>query len=50
MADGARLTAQIVDVPLEDITIGMAVRIEFRKVQQDGAAGILMYGYKVVPA
>jgi uncharacterized OB-fold protein len=44
------LTAQVVDVPLEDIKVGMPVRIEFRKIQKDGHAGILMYGYKVVPA
>jgi len=50
MDDGARLTAQVVDVPLEEIKVGMPVRIEFRKIQQDGHAGILMYGYKVVPA
>ena len=49
MDDGARLTAQIVDVPLDQVEIGMSVRIEFRKIQQDGHAGILMYGYKVVP-
>lgn len=50
MDDGARLTAQVVDVSLEDIKVGMPVRIEFRKIQQDGHSGILMYGYKVVPA
>jgi uncharacterized OB-fold protein len=50
MDDGARLTAQVVDVPLDNIEIGMPVRIEFRKIQKDGEAGLLMYGYKVVPA
>ena len=49
MTDGARLTAQVVDCPLDKIEIGMPVRIEFRKIQQDGEAGVLMYGYKVVP-
>lgn len=47
--DGGRLTAQIVDVPLEKVRVGLKVRIEFRKIQADGHAGILQYGYKVVP-
>ena len=50
MDDGARLTAQVVDCPLDEIEIGMPVKIEFRLIQRDGEAGILMYGYKVIPA
>jgi uncharacterized OB-fold protein len=50
MDDGARITAQVVDCPLEQVKIGLPVKIEFRRIQQDGEAGILMYGYKVVPA
>jgi uncharacterized OB-fold protein len=46
---GVRITAQIVDFPVEDIKMGQRVRIEFRRVQEDGAAGILCYGYKCVP-
>lgn len=49
MDDGARLTAQVADVPLDEMKTGMRVRIEFRKIQHDGHSGILMYGYKVVP-
>jgi uncharacterized protein len=49
MADGARITAQVVDLVDTEPQIGMPVRIEFRKIQQDGEAGILMYGYKAVP-
>lgn len=49
MADGTRITAQVVDLAKEGPAVGMPVRIEFRKIQQDGEAGILMYGYKVVP-
>lgn len=49
MDGGGRITAQLVDCPFADIKIGMPVRIEFRKIQQDGHHGILMYGYKVVP-
>jgi uncharacterized OB-fold protein len=50
MDDGARLTAQVADCPAEELKIGMPVRVEFRLIQRDGEAGILMYGYKVVPA
>jgi len=28
----------------------MPVRIEFRKVKEEGEAGILCYGFKAVPA
>jgi len=47
--DGARITAQIADVPLDKVRVGLRVRIEFRLIQKDGHAGILQYGYKVVP-
>ena len=46
---GVSITAQIVDVPLDAIKIGQRVRIEFRRVQEDGDAGIICYGYKCVP-
>jgi len=48
--DGVKITAQIVDCPPESLKIGDPVRLEFRKVQQDGESGILCYGYKFVPA
>jgi uncharacterized OB-fold protein len=47
---GVRLMAQIVDVPLENIETGMPVRLEFRKIYQEGEAGIICYGHKAVPA
>jgi uncharacterized OB-fold protein len=47
--DGVRLTGQIVDCPFEDLKIGQRVRIEFRKVYEEGAAGVIYYGYKFVP-
>lgn len=46
----SRLMAQIVDVPLEEIKTGMPVRLEFRKIYQEGEAGIICYGHKAVPA
>jgi uncharacterized OB-fold protein len=47
--DGVKVTAQIVDVALDQLEIGQRVRIEFRLVQKEGEAGILCYGYKFVP-
>lgn len=47
--DGVKLTGQIVDCDFEDIKIGQRVKIEFRKVFDEGEAGILCYGYKFVP-
>lgn len=46
---GGRITTQIADVPLDAVKIGMRVRVEFRKITDDGAEGIHLYGYKVVP-
>ena len=48
--DGTRLLAQIADCEPDQIKTGMKLRLEFRKIQQDGEAGILCYGYKYVPA
>lgn len=48
--DGVRLTGQIVDCDFEELKIGQRVKIEFRKVYQDGESGVIYYGYKFVPA
>lgn len=47
--DGVKLTGQIVDCDFEDLIIGKRVKIEFRKIFNEGEAGILCYGYKFVP-
>jgi uncharacterized OB-fold protein len=47
--EGVKVTAQIVDIELDKIKIGMTLQVEFRRVQTDGHAGILSYGYKFVP-
>jgi uncharacterized OB-fold protein len=47
--DGVKITAQIVDCDPEKIAIGERVKLEFRRLQQDGESGILCYGYKFVP-
>jgi uncharacterized protein len=47
--DGVRLTGQIVDCAFEELKIGKKVKVEFRKVYQEGEAGVIYYGYKFVP-
>lgn len=47
--DGVKITAQVVDCETDKLGIGDRVRLEFRRVQQDGESGILCYGYKFVP-
>ena len=46
---GGRITAQVSDTPLDKIQIGMKVRVEFRKINDDSEEGLHLYGYKVVP-
>jgi uncharacterized OB-fold protein len=48
--DGVKITAQIVDCNLDELAIGDPVRLEFRRVQEDGSSGVICYGYKFVPA
>ena len=48
--DGVKITAQIADVDPGELTIGQKVRLVFRRIQEDGKAGILCYGYKAVAA
>jgi uncharacterized OB-fold protein len=50
LANGTKIMSQVVDCVPEDVAIDMPVRIEFRKVNQDGEGGVLQYGYKCVPA
>ena len=50
MDEGVRLTCQLIDVRPEDVTIGMRVQSTFRKLGQEGEAGVIHYGYKFRPA
>jgi len=50
LEDGVRITSQIADCDFTQLAIGQKVRIEFRRLQKQGDAGILCYGYKCVPA
>ena len=47
--DGAKMMCQIADAQIEELKIGMKVKVEFRKIQSDGKAGVHAYGYKCVP-
>ena len=47
--DGVMITAQLVDVDIDKIDIGMRVRAVLRKLDSDGASGVIHYGYKFVP-
>jgi hypothetical protein len=49
LENGVRLTAQIVDCDLNKIDRIKEVKIEFRKIQEEGEAGIICYGYKFIP-
>lgn len=46
--EGAKLTAMIADSNLEDVKIGKKVRLEFRKIQDEGVSGLHCYGYKAI--
>lgn len=46
--EGARLTAYIADCKFEDLKIGARVELVFRKLGEEGASGIINYGYKAV--
>lgn len=47
---GVMIQCQVADCAAEDLKTGMPVRIEFRKVKEEGEAGIICYGFKAVPA
>lgn len=48
--EGPRLTAQIVNCDGSEIKIGMRVESVFRRITEDGNAGLIHYGYKFQPA
>jgi uncharacterized OB-fold protein len=47
--DGVLISGQLVDADFDKIVIGMPVRAVLRKLDQDGAAGVINYGFKFVP-
>jgi uncharacterized OB-fold protein len=48
--EGPVLTGQIVDVDPHTVRIGLHVRATFRKLREEGKAGVIHYGYKFAPA
>jgi len=48
--EGPQLTGQVVDIDANDVRIGLKVRATFRKLREEGAAGVIHYGYKFAPA
>ncbi len=46
---GVCLTSQIMDIDPAEVKIGMEVEATFRKLGQEGEAGIIQYGYKFRP-
>jgi len=48
--EGPILTGQVVDVEPATVRIGLKVRATFRKLREEGRAGVIHYGYKFAPA
>lgn len=46
----ANVLTQVVDCDFDDLKVGGKVRVEFRRIQEDGKSGVLQYGYKCVLA
>ena len=49
LEEGPCLTTQIVDCEPEDVYIGMPVEACFRRISEDGEAGVIYYGLKFRP-
>jgi scaffold protein (connect acetoacetyl-CoA thiolase and HMG-CoA synthase) len=48
--EGPSLTGQVVDIGPEQARIGLRVKATFRKLREEGRAGVIHYGYKFTPA
>ena len=48
-SEGPLLTGQVVDIEPEQVRIGLPVRATFRKLREEGRAGVIHYGYKFAP-
>ena len=44
--NGVKIMSQIIDCAINEVEIGKKVHIVFRKIQEEGAHGLLCYGYK----
>jgi scaffold protein (connect acetoacetyl-CoA thiolase and HMG-CoA synthase) len=48
--EGPMVEAQLTDVNPEDLEIGMRLEMVTRKLQEQGEAGLIIYGYKFRPS
>ena len=49
LEEGPMVTAQLTDVDVDQLEIGMEVEMVTRKMSDDGAEGMIIYGYKFRP-
>lgn len=49
LEEGPLVAAQLTDVDGVEVTIGMPVEMVTRRLREDGAKGIVVYGYKFRP-
>ncbi len=49
LAEGPLVTAQLTDVKADQVEIGMPVEMVTRRLQAEGAEGVISYGYKFRP-
>lgn len=50
LEEGIRVMGQITDCDPEALKIGDKVETQFRRINEEGKTGMIMYGYKFVPA
>lgn len=48
LVEGPRVTAQVTDAKPGDVKPGTRVRAVFRRINEEGEAGVVQYGYKFV--
>ena len=46
LEEGPIVTAQLTDVDVDEVRIGMPVEMVTRKLREDGEDGLIVYGYK----
>ena len=49
LTDGTRVFGQVTDCEVDDVKIGMEVRLEFLRLQTEDHHGVLSYAHKFVP-
>lgn len=48
--EGPVLTGEVVDMDPHEVRIGLTVHATFRKLREEGKAGVIHYGYKFSPS